>query len=917
MSVKEKFPNLWIFLFICYFLLGYGLAFLSGNVFFLLVAFALIFLHISRSIYKAIFWRKYDPELDAFLKSMEREINYEKNKEERGAYNHSVKKVNALETRINAIIENSSNEFALLVEWTSLFKTELEREKWFSRDTLQELLHKKPGGRQMSSDFTLILQHPNRDHFLGKLSEDERSALLFWSRKNLNPVIRNYNESCTRREMERCAEFFHTVERAPLTEEQRSAVICFDNRVQVVAAAGSGKTSTMVAKAGYAVERGLAKSDEILMLAFNKSTAKELDQRVKNCLKTVGIASEDIRGTTFHALGLEIIGKATGRKPRLARFIDQNQELPTILKILSAAVESSDAIRSKLTLLRYVFSEDLPEFGTDGANYDAWDQEARARGFLTLKGDIVKSQEERIIADWLYIHGISYRYEHPYVIDVADSSHSQYMPDFYYPEIDLYHEHFALDAAGAPPSLDNFEGYMDSVLWKRDLHLRNETQLFETTSAGIRSGNDLEKLMAKLRESGLNPHLRHQVDAPRRLPVKEQELARTLRTLLSHVKSNRLTIADLRDQIVQTRTNHSTNRHRLILDIFEAVWDGWENELAKEKAVDFDDMLNQATDLVESGRYESSFRLVLVDEFQDVSHARASLLKALTAPPHHYLFAVGDDWQSINRFAGADVSVMTDFDEVFGDGQTVKLQETFRCPPSLASLASRFVSENPAQVDKEVRSRVEEPEEVSLQGFIAENEDGIEQVIESYICRLYERLASKTDAGEHRSLLILGRYRHNRPARLTSWQRKFGPLLDIEYSTIHAAKGLEADFVCVAPMNSGRYGFPSTIEDDPVLLLAMPHADDFPFAEERRLFYVAVTRAKRMVALFAPEERRSQFFNTLVAWGIAVHDASGNEVRSVPCDECGKGQMVCRDGPYGLFLACDRFPRCAHTKRLT
>ena len=114
------------------------------------------------------------------------------------------------------------------------------------------------------------------------------------------------------------AAFFDTIEKSPLTEEQARAVVCFDNRVQVLAAAGSGKTSVMVARAAYAVTRGFISPDRILLLAFNKAAATEMQERVAARFAAAGLNSSGLRASTFHSFGLEVIGQATGEKPRLA-----------------------------------------------------------------------------------------------------------------------------------------------------------------------------------------------------------------------------------------------------------------------------------------------------------------------------------------------------------------------------------------------------------------------------------------------------------------------------------------------------------------------------------------------------------------------------------------------------------------------
>ncbi|MHB0667120.1 UvrD-helicase domain-containing protein [Roseomonas mucosa] len=142
----------------------------------------------------------------------------------------------------------------------------------------------------------------------------------------------------------------------------------------------------------------------------------------------------------------------------------------------------------------------------------------------------------------------------------------------------------------------------------------------------------------------------------------------------------------------------------MFLELVAPVLRAWDAALAEENGIDFEDMINEAAEHLERGRYESPYDLIMADEFQDASRARARLCRALVQQPGRHLFAVGDDWQSINRFAGADVSVMTGFREWFGHGQVLRLEQTFRCPQELCDVSSRFVSKNPAQIPKRVWS---------------------------------------------------------------------------------------------------------------------------------------------------------------------------------------------------------------------
>ena len=138
--------------------------------------------------------------------------------------------------------------------------------------------------------------------------------------------------------------------------------------------------------------------------------------------------------------------------------------------------------------------------------------------------------------------------------------------------------------------------------------------------------------------------------------------------------------------------------------LYWQIHDAWEARLAEADCVDFEDMLVRAAEHLERGEATFDYTLVMVDEFQDVSRARARLTKALVSQPGRYLLAVGDDWQSINRFAGADMSVMTSFESWFGKGLNLRLQTTFRCPQSICDVSSAFVMKNERQLPKSVRS---------------------------------------------------------------------------------------------------------------------------------------------------------------------------------------------------------------------
>lgn len=724
---------------------------------------------------------------------------------------------------------------------------------------------------------------------------------------------RQRNATHMERELRDCKNLLDCVESRPLTEEQARAVICFENRVQVVASAGSGKTSTMVAKAAYAIHRKLAEPQRIVMLAFNSQAAVELKERASRSFSRLGMDGVTVEAQTFHALGLKIIGKATGRKPDIPEWaIGASDGAQKLVEIVDNLKDSSLSFRLKWDLFRIVFRRDLPKFGMSDIP-DTWDSKGNGK-ILTIDGKVVKSQEEAMIADWLFYNGVNYVYEQKYEKETANDTYRQYRPDFYYPDIGLYHEHFALDAQGRAPA--HFGDYVAGVEWKRELHETNGTVMIETTSHQIRQGDVFDHLANELTSRGveLDPNPDRAPSANGQVPIAPEELTKLIRTFIGHAKSNCLTNSSLRANLEALPNDVFKLRHRMFLDIAIPVMEAWDAALAAEGGIDFEDMLNLAAEHLENDSHDEGYTLVMADEFQDASRARARLCRALVKKPGRTFFAVGDDWQSINRFAGADVSVMSDFIDWFGHGELLRLERTFRCPQELCDISSNFVSKNPAQISKKVKATAAASGPV-VKVFQVEKRDALKDAIERFVIEL----ANEVREGGHRTnsqgkvtVFLLGRYNADQqymPLRKSAFDR----WVDISFLTVHRSKGSEADFVLLPGMISAMRGrcFPNTRDDDPVLRLAMPSADNYPASEERRLFYVALTRARKSVAMFTVRGHVSTFVDELISDGaVTVDDVNGEAVQEQRCPACKQGLISWKSGRYGEFQSCSNFPVC-------
>lgn len=225
----------------------------------------------------------------------------------------------------------------------------------------------------------------------------------------------------------------------------------------------------------------------------------------------------------------------------------------------------------------------------------------------------------------------------------------------------------------------------------------------------------------------------------------------------------------------------------------------------------------------------------------------------------------------------------------------------------ICDVAREFVSKNPGQFDKPMRSAQKQPgPPVNVI-----RADRPKVALAEYLEGLSKSMDGRSEDSPA-TVFVLGRYRFDSDVMPT---RRYDNL-HVEFKTIHGSKGLEADHVVLPGMTTGRYGFPSTISDDPVLRLAMPDPESFPDSEERRLLYVALTRARKQVTMIVPTDRWSRFAVELVE-DPRVCLAGEDDTEVEVCGTCRRGTMVERRGRYGRFLSCDEWPRCQNKRSLT
>ena len=237
------------------------------------------------------------------------------------------------------------------------------------------------------------------------------------------------------------------------------------------------------------------------------------------------------------------------------------------------------------------------------------------------------------------------------------------------------------------------------MVWKRDLHKKNQTKLIETFSYEFTERNWTEQLIGKLRSHNVSFSRRNigEIFETLKSSGNVKQIVELFGTFLGLSKSNGLDLSKLQSTV----SSRNSARELAFLEIFSPIYKAYEEYLTKTKSIDFDDMLIKATHFINEGRYKTNFKYIIIDEFQDFSTSKFLLVKALCEQNHDTkLFCVGDDWQSIFRFTGSDISLMANFEESYGFTRKNQLVVTNRFNDRIAVVSNKFILKNPHQIKK-------------------------------------------------------------------------------------------------------------------------------------------------------------------------------------------------------------------------
>lgn len=771
--------------------------------------------------------------------------------------------------------------------------------------------------------------------FIQLSSEEVKSIKTFTDYFNNAINLRNdFNKLFVKEELKKYSTFFDNIEGRNLDTQQRTAVVTDEDNNIVVAGAGSGKTTTIVGKVNYIIDRYKVKPEEILLISFTNKSASTLAGR---------ISVEGVEAKTFHKFGKDIIAEVEGKQPSI---FDENQFKPLLTRFFTELIRNENYLKKVTEYFTNFLKPAKSQFEFDSQgeyiqyikdqNFRTYKlKEVPTRGRITYKMEVVKSIEECKIANFLLFNGLDYEYEFPYEFDTANKTFSQYKPDFTVKQNGrkIYIEHFAVSRNGNVPNFFAKDGetqdqakarYWEKIEWARQLHTDNETELIETYSYEMSEDILFDNLTQHLTEAGitLRPKSPEEIWKIINNAAKDEvnSFINLFGTFITLMKSNNYSISDVANRNRQTQPDFFKQRNALFIDIIKPIFERYENHLTERQEIDFSDMINKASKHIASGKDKRKFSYVVIDEFQDISIGRYQLVKAIkTNNPYCKLFSVGDDWQSIYRFSGSDIALFKEFEKFFGFTVKSKIETTYRFHNPLLNLSSDFIQKNPNQAKKKlVGTSNTRNTKYKIQYSVTDSQDDT-----LALQNIFNELLTTNEEIEDKEIFILGRYsfdfdrikNENNIFKIDKTEETVSysitaeesepQKLKAQFMTIHKAKGLEADIIVILNCNSGKHGFPSEMSDDQVLNLLLSEADQFENGEERRLFYVAMTRAKENVYFVADSSFKSKF--------IAELEIESGQAPHKKCPTCKTADIVLRksgtakNGNTYKFFGCTNY----------
>ena len=330
----------------------------------------------------------------------------------------------------------------------------------------------------------------------------------------------------------------------------------------------------------------------------------------------------------------------------------------------------------------------------------------------------------------------------------------------------------------------------------------------------------------------------------------KQDICILIKTFINLFKSNNYSL-----DMFYSFINKADAKDKILLKEIMKCYICYESYLNKENLMDFNDMINIAIDKLDNCNVR--YKYIIIDEYQDTSLVKLNLIKKLISLSNANLFAVGDDFQSIYRFTGSDIKIITNFRRYFPFAKIIKLKYTYRNSYELIKIAGKFIMKNPFQLRKKLLSKINFKNPIEIIYY-----DDLNYSINNVI-----------KENNINNLFILSRNNYDlEKIKINDFKN-----INFRKLTIHKSKGLQSDYVFIINMNNNVNGFPNKYIDHPILKYVNNYKEYYPYEEERRLFYVALTRCKKKVYLFAPKDNPSIFIKELLKFNKQIKIRKDNK----------------------------------------
>lgn len=729
-----------------------------------------------------------------------------------------------------------------------------------------------------------------KEEFLNKIKNNEYiSNRLYQSVKDeyQNFNIEEYNNNVLKTLKEKYKDYFQNMfkgidDNIVLDDEQIKAILSDEDSALIIAGAGTGKTTTMTAKVKYLVDIKKVEPSKILVMSYTKKATQELEKRI------VGDFNIPAHITTFHSLGLEYIRNIF--KNRKCSVIDYNDreeiffnyfcevfkdksKLKDILNTFEVSKVNMSWVFSKWFLQNYekfnTFEELIEEYkiykieeaknssiGLKSFINNWVEKRINSEDVITIQGEYVKSASEAVIANFLSKNGIIYSYEKIYSELMEDRK--VYKPDF---TIDvageeIYIEYFGIDE----------EKYNKNKEQKIKFHKEHNNKFIDLDMTPIEKIE--EELNKKIQAYGVKYNKKTDEEIYSRIldnnklsliyPFKNffYEIINVIKESVNRENYQEI----IKDYIntLKEEKNDAIKQYKYLNEFY--VY--YQKNLYGSETYKFDysDLLYYANKYIEniSINNDLNFEYIIIDEYQDISQYKYELAKKAVDRNHAKIYAVGDDWQSIYSFSGSRIEYTYNFKKYFKDAVLFRINRTYRNSQELLNASGEFIMRNPDQIKKYLLSNKHLNRPVEFVYFDDNHEYD----------KLKEVILNIHNSNPDHNILVLGRTNAiiNRCFDTDYLNDELGTKIsfvgyeDIELKgmTIHKSKGLTFDEVIVIGLNKN---FPSSDKSNYwiISLFRYPSViEKIPYVEERRLFYVALTRTKNKVYLLINKEETKQ-----------------------------------------------------------